>query len=169
MLKLLRFTSAAMAALSMALLLPGSASAQDRDTQEVSRYTLTEAGLAKYSQATKKIAALPGAQQSDCDDDDSESMSLDQMAAKFDATPGVKAAIQSAGMTTREYVVFMWSIFQNGMAAWALEQPGGKLPAGTSNANVDFYKNHQAEIAKLEAPNKGDDCGEQADEESDEA
>ena len=46
--------------------------------------------------------------------------------------------------------------------------PGGKLPAGTSKANVDFYNSHQAELAKLEALNKGDDCDEQADEEVDE-
>lgn len=153
------------AAFATALFLPGLAAAQDRDTQEIAKYTLTEAGLAKYTQASKKIAALPAAAQANCEDDDSESKSLDQMAAKFDATPGMKAAIQSAGMTTREYVVFMMSMFQNGLAAWALEQPGGKLPAGTSKANVDFYKAHQGEIAKLEALNQNDDCDQQAEEE----
>jgi len=71
------------------------------------------------------------------------------MAAKINAVPGAQAAIQSAGMPTREYIVFMWSMMQNGMAAWALTQPGGKLPPGISQSNVDFYKRHEAEMTAL--------------------
>ena len=37
----------------------------------------------------------------------------------------------------------------DGMAAWALAQPGGKLPAGVKMANVNFYRSHEAELAKL--------------------
>ena len=91
------------------------------------------------------------------------------MAAKLNAHPGVKAAIQSAGMTTREYLLFSWSIVHNGMAAWALSQPGGKLPPGTSKANVDFYNRHAAELAALGKATGDDECnGEPAEEESDE-
>jgi hypothetical protein len=114
-------------AMTIALLLPAFAAAQDRDAREVQGHVLTDAGLAKYTQATKKIAALPGG---DCDDDDSQS--IDQMTAKLNASPGARAAIQSAGMTTREYVVFTWSLLQTGLAAWAVDQPGGKLPQSPS-------------------------------------
>ena len=31
-------------------------------------------------------------------------------------------------MTAHEYVVFSFSLLQNGLAAWAVSQPGGKLP-----------------------------------------
>jgi hypothetical protein len=155
-------------AFTIALLLPGFVAAQDRDTQEVMSYVLTDAGLAKYTQAAKKIAALPQNPTSDCgEEEDSDSQSLDEMVAKFNAVPGVKAAIQSAGMTTREYFVFTMSIFQNGMAAWALTQPGGKLPAGVSKANVDFYNRHATEIGKLEGLKKDDECDAQSDEEAD--
>jgi hypothetical protein len=99
-------------AVTIALLLPGFAAAQDRDTQEVQKYTLTDAGLAKYSQATKKLAALPGG---DCDDDDSQS--IDDAAAKLNASPGAKTAIQSAGLTPREYVLFSFSLLHSGLAA----------------------------------------------------
>jgi hypothetical protein len=54
------------------------------------------------------------------------------------------------------------SVMQNGLAAWAVSQPGGKLPPGVSQANVDFYKQHEADFAAM-----GDDsdCGDSADDE----
>ncbi len=161
--------NALLVAFAVAAVVPGSAFAQDRDTQEIQSYVLTDAGLAKYQQATKNFAALPARSGSDCEEDeDSDSRSLDELVAKFNAVPGGKAAIQSAGMTTREYFVFTLSIFQNGMAAWALTQPGGKLPAGISKANVDFYNRHAAEFEKLDALKKDDECETRTDEEGNE-
>jgi hypothetical protein len=148
------------------LALPGVAAANENDKREISNYVLTEASLAKFKQATDKLSAVPGAcakadDDDDDDDDDSSSQSLDQMVAKLDAVPGAKAAIQSAGMTTREYVVFMWSIMQTGMSAWAQDQ-GGKLPPGVSQANVDFYRKHEAAMAAI---GKNDPCDDDSAEE----
>ena len=134
------------------------AAAQDRDAQEVSRYVLTESGLAKFAQASQNIAGIPGA----CDhkDDDSDDLkSIDEMVAKLNSVPGIQGAIQSAGMTSREYVVFMFSMMQSGMAAWAVSQPGGKLPPGVSQANVDFFKQHETAMAAI---GEGDSCGDDA-------
>ena len=133
--------------------------AQDRDTQEVSRYVLTESGLAKFEQATRNISAVPGACEREGDDSD-DLKSIDQMVAKMNSVPGIQGAIQSAGMTTREYVVFMFSMMQNGMAAWAVSQPGGKLPPGVSQANVDFFKQHETAMAAI---GEGDPCGDDGD------
>jgi hypothetical protein len=142
-------------------LAPPLAVAQDRDSQEIASYVLTDAGLAKYLQAARNIAALPTQPTRGCDEEEiADSQSLDKLTAKFNAAPGVKAAIQSAGMTTREYVIFTFSIFQNGLAAWALTQPGATLPAGTSKANVDFYRKHEAELQQLEELSQDDDCSE---------
>lgn len=124
------------------------ASAQDADSQEVMRYTLTEAGLAKFTQAARNVASVPGACEQEEDDSD-DLKSIDEMVAKMNSVPGVQAAVQSAGMTTREYVVFMLSVFQTGMASWAVSQPGGKLPPGVSQANVDFVRKHEARVAAL--------------------
>ncbi len=156
-----RFTVAALAgaALLLAAVAPG-AHAQDADTTEVKRYVLTEAGLAKYSQAHRNLAALPARSSRDCDDDSGDSpTSISGMVAKLDATPGAKAAVQSSGMTTREYVVFSMALLQNGLAAWALDQPGGKLPAGVSRSNVDFVKKHDAELKRLGELGRKNDCG----------
>ena len=114
--------------------------------------------------AAKILAALEK-QTSDCDDEGDDAQSIDAMVARFDASPGVKAAIQSAGMTTREYVLFTWSLLQNGLAAWAVDQPGGKLPAGASQANVDFYRKHEAELQSLSKLAPSSDCDEIAEDE----
>jgi hypothetical protein len=152
---------ASLAALTLLLIAPRLVSAQDADANEVQRYTLTDAGLAKYSKATKNLASVEGGGLNACDDEDADGGSLDEIAAKIDAVPGAKAAIQSAGMTSREYVLFSMSLLQNGMAAWAASQPGGSLPPGVSKANVDFLKKHDAELKQLETFTKQQDCGDE--------
>ncbi|MGQ0428626.1 MAG: hypothetical protein ACT4UQ_01650 [Gammaproteobacteria bacterium] len=142
---------------SFALLLPATVVSQDRDTQEIQRYVLTDAALAKYKVATTKLAALPPG---GCDEDD-DTPSIAAVVAKLDAMPAARAAITSAGMTTREYIVFSFSIVHNAMASWALSQPGGTLPPGTSQANVDFIKRHAAEIESLPKASE-DACDEEA-------
>ena len=98
---------------------------------------LTEAALAKYTKAVHKLHPLKEQLQQDCDREEAPD-SLNGMAAHMDAVPAVKAALKTAGMTSREYLLFSWSVFQNGMAVWALDQPGGALPPGTKTANVNF-------------------------------
>ena len=159
-----RIAGALLATATMMLTVSHLASAQDADTEEVRRYALTDTGLAKYTQATKRLAALPAAGSGACDDEDTVTQSLADMAAKLDALPGVKAAIQSAGMTSREYVLFSMSLLHTGMAGWAAGQPGGKLPPGVSKANVDFMKKHATELKQLEALSPRDDCGDDAEE-----
>jgi hypothetical protein len=135
--------------------------AADRDTEEVSRYVLTEAGLTKFSAASTNLSKLGKSSLTAGCDEDSPS-SLDKVVAKADASPAVKAAIQGGGMTTREYIVFSMSLLQSGIAAWGMEQPGGKLPPGVSKANVDFYKSHKAAIDKLSVA-KNAECGDSGD------
>lgn len=157
----LRLQLATVAAAAIALTAPGVATASDKDTREVAAYVLTDAGLAKFTQATQNLAAVPGACARN-DDDGSNSQSIDQMVAKLNAVPGAQAAIQSAGMTTREYVVFMFSMLHNGMAAWAVSQPGGKLPPGTQQSNVDFIKKNEA---RMSAIGQNDPCDDESGEE----
>lgn len=129
----------------------------DRDTNEIAGYVLTDAGLAKYTQAVRKLQPLMGQMPQDCDDD-AGPKSLNDAAARMDGVPAVKSALKGAGMTSREYLLFSWSVFQNGMAAWALDQPGGKLPPGVKMANVNFYRAHEAELKKLGELTKHADC-----------
>jgi hypothetical protein len=156
-----RYSGGFLAAMAIALLLQSPAFAQDADTQEVLRYTLTEAGLTKYINATKKLATLPDSCEDE--DDDGNANTIADMVAKIDANPGARAAIQSAGMTSREYAVFTMSLVHHAMAAWAVNQPGGKLPPGVSQANVDFLNAHEAQLKPLEG--LGDKCSDEAAEE----
>ena len=145
-----------------ALLVVGTAAAAfasgaDRDSREVESYVLTDAALAKFAQASRNLRAHESAMPSVCDDD-KDAKSLDALVARVDAIPAAKTAITSAGLTTREYVVFMFSLMQNGLAAWALDQPGGMLPPGVSMANVNFYRAHAATMKELGAATQATDC-----------
>jgi hypothetical protein len=68
--------------------------------------------------------------------------------------------MKSAGMSSREFFVFSMSLVQNAMAAWALDQPGGKLPPGAQMANVKFYRAHEAALKKLGEETKSGGCKE---------
>jgi hypothetical protein len=157
----IQLATAVAVAATITLATPATAVGADKDSREVASYALTEGGLAKFTKATQNLAAVPGAC-AEQDDDGSNSQSIDQSVAKLNAVPGAQAAIQSAGMTTREYVVFMWAMLHNGMAAWAASQPGGKVPPGTLQSNMDFYKNHEAQMAAL---GEKDPCDEDSGEE----
>ena len=161
MVKLAHAFSALAAALAVLLLVQLPARAGDADSQEVMAYTLTEAGLAKFTKASQNLAALPSGGPDACksdDDSDAQSNSISSLAAKIDAFPGAKSAIQSAGLTSHEYIVFTMSLLQNGLAAWALKQPGGKLPPGVNKANVDFVNSHGPQIEMLKGLS-GAECG----------
>jgi hypothetical protein len=166
------FYAVLLTAISIALLAPAVAVAQgfpNRDAREISSYALTETALAKYTQATANLGDMSKQVLGNCDDDDGEgASSLNESAARIDAVPGAQAAIRSAGMTTREYVVVTWSLFEAGMAAWALEQPGGTIPPGVSRANVDFVRAHKASLEKLDNQGGSDLCEETEGEESEE-
>ena len=77
------------------------ARALEADKAEISRYALTESGLAKFAQATQHLQAIPGACAREDDDDGPDNESLDQMTARLNAIPGAQAAIQSAGMSAQ--------------------------------------------------------------------
>jgi hypothetical protein len=146
-------------AFTLALLSLGVARAQgltDLDTKEIAGYVLTDAALAKYTKAVHKLQPLMEQVPKNCDDESPQS--LNGIAARMDGVPAVKSALKAAGMTSREYLVFSLSVFENGMAAWALEQPGGKLPPGVKIANVNFYRAHKAELEKLGELTKQADC-----------
>jgi hypothetical protein len=126
----------------------------DADMREIQSYMLTEAGLARYMQATR---GLKGIEIAECDDEPDVG-SIAQAAAKIDAVPAAKAAVKSAGMTSREYVVFAFALIETGFAAYALEAPGGNLPPGVNRTNVEFFQRHAGELQELAAETEDDGC-----------
>ena len=151
------------AALALAASTPAWSQASGAgDANEIHSYKLTDAGLAKYTQVGRNLESLASKAAADCandgSDDSENGTTIDQVVARLNSTAGAPAAIKSAGMTTREYVVFSMAVFESGMAAWALSQPGGKLPPGVSMDNVNFYRKHQAALEKLGQSTKSADC-----------
>jgi hypothetical protein len=135
MLNRLRLWTTLLSAFAAVLVAPAVSFAQDftdADTREVAGYVLTEDGLERFTQASKNLGSLSKEILNDCEDSDDGNgndnpETLDDMVAHMDSIPGVTAAIESAGMSNREYIVFSLSIFQNAMAAWVSETDG-ELP-----------------------------------------
>jgi hypothetical protein len=124
------------------------------DEQTLARYRLTEAALAKFTQASRNFIAVATADSQALGEQDEgeNSRNIAEIAALYDRHPALKRAITSAGMTSREYVTFLMSMFQAGMAAWLVEQQGGKfdnVPAGTPHENIRFYQRHKAELERI--------------------
>jgi hypothetical protein len=142
--------------LAAALLLPAARAETlpEADTREVRSYALTEIALGKYVEATRKLSAIP----LDCAAEEPGISNLTEAAARIDAMPGGKAALQSAGLTSREYVVFAFSLIENAYASYALEQPGGKLPPGVSMTNVEFLRRNSGVIEQLANETELADC-----------
>lgn len=149
----------ALAALIVALPAAHAKLLPDADTREVRAYTLTDAGFAKYVKATK---ALKDVRFQNCiagdDDDDDGADSIASAAAMIDAVPAAKAALQSAGMSSHEYVVIAFSVLENGMASYMMQTPGGKMPDGINPANVDFIRKHSAELQQLANESDEESC-----------
>ncbi len=133
--------------LGLLLLLPAALgeALPEADTREVRAYTLTDAALGKYVEATRKLSAIP----LDCSAGGSDVGSLSDAAARIDAVPGARAAVRSAGLTSREYVVFAFALIENAFASYALEQPGGKLPPDISMSNIEFLRRNSGVIEQL--------------------
>jgi hypothetical protein len=145
----------ALAAIAVMLLLPAAhAALPEADDLEIQSFVLTEAGLAKYMRATRSLKGIPI---DDCAGGTGIS-SLAEAAARIDAVPGAKAAVQAAGLTSRQYVVFAFSLIHNAFASYSLQAPGGTLPPGTSMANVEFIRAHLAELEKLAAETADSTC-----------
>jgi hypothetical protein len=118
-----------------------AAFAQDADMEMLAEYRLTDEGLANFAQASRNVAAAVKADPSLEDSVDvSDDATIAELADLYDSHPVVRTAIESAGMTSTEYVTFLYSMIQAGMAAWMVEEYGQtELPEGTPQENVDYY------------------------------
>ena len=126
----------------------------EADARELRAYTLTEAVFDRYAQATRNLSRV----RIQACDEPSGVTSIDEAAAKLDAVPAARSALHSAGMTSREYVVFAFSVLQSGIAANALGEPGGVVPPDVPRENVDFYLDHAGEMQRLTDEAEGPAC-----------
>jgi hypothetical protein len=135
-------------ALLVIMVLPyASAELSMADEREVNNYRLTEKKLQQFGKATKNLVALAQKNvkiwQKPPEMTDEKGGSLTKLAEKFDKIPGVKKAVEDAGMTSREYWLFHLAMIY-GSTGHIVLKSGGKLPEGYSKANTEFYGKHEA-------------------------
>lgn len=162
-----RYSRAVALSLLMALLAvfaPDVHSApNDADLRELSRYELTMSDFRKYAAATASLAKHVKTQDEYADeelvDDVADAESLDDMAARIGRTPETRKAIESSGLTVRQYMVISMALLQATFAQYAVDQGADPAKvakdAGVNPANLEFVKEHRAEIEKLNPRNAG--------------
>lgn len=138
-----------------AVVLPRGPLRAQSDEQLLATYRLTDAALTKFVQASRNIIAAGKADPAlfrEEDDDEEDEATIADIAAVYDQRAPLKRAISSAGLTTREYVTFMLSMFQAGVASWIVKQQQGKfdnVPASIPRENVLFYQRHEPELDRI--------------------
>jgi hypothetical protein len=123
----------------------------------LANYRLTSANLAKFLAATQALHAMEGEDfdiEDQFDGDNPENLNITRIAAAFDSEPRIKAAINGAGMSSRDYVTFLFSTMQ-AMFGSVMVQMGGEnalaeMPAGVLKQNIQFFMEHQDEFEALD-------------------
>jgi cob(I)alamin adenosyltransferase len=112
---------------------------------------LTEKRLDQFTQVMRNMAAelLKNPEVAKNSKGVSANASIDEMVAAIDKIPPMKRSIESAGMTTREYMLFQIALFSAAMGNYAVQQ-GQKLPAEFSAEHVAFYKAHEDKFKTLQ-------------------
>ncbi len=126
----------------------------------IANYRLTSASLDKFVRATNALKALEDEDidlEERLDMDDPEDIDLNEIAAAFDSEPRIKNAINGAGMTSREYLTFMFAMIQ-AMFGSVMVQMGGEqalndMPAGVLKDNIRFFTENQAAFEALDDDN----------------
>lgn len=123
----------------------------------VANYRLTTASLDKFVRATNALKELED-EDIDLEDrfdmDDAEDASVADIAQAFDSEPRIKGAINGAGMTSREYITFMFAMIQ-AMFGSVMVQMGGEqalndMAPGVLKDNIRFFTEHQDAFEALD-------------------
>lgn len=131
---------------------------------ELANYRLTTDNLNKF---VKVVEALEGLEEEDIDiderfkDPDAEDFSIAKIAEAFDSEPRIKSAINGGGMSSREFVTFMFAMMQAMFGSLAVQMGGEKalddMPAGALKDNIRFFLDNQEVFERL--GDHGDDDG----------
>jgi hypothetical protein len=130
--------------------------AQMFDDPALANYRLTSANLTKFIAATQALQGLEGEDfeiEDQLDLENPENINLANIAAAFNREPRIRDAIGGAGMSTQDYVTFMFSMMQAMFASIAVQMGGEEalddMPSGVLKDNVRFFMAHQEEFAAL--------------------
>jgi hypothetical protein len=126
----------------------------------LANYRLTSANLTRFLAATQALHAMEGEDfdlEDQFDGDNPENINITRIAEAFDSEPRIKGAINAAGMSSRDYVTFLFSTMQ-AMFGSLMVQMGGEnalaeMPAGVLKQNIQFFMEHQEEFEALDMGN----------------
>lgn len=120
-------------------------------------YRLTSANLDKFLAATQALNAMDGEDfdlEDQFDTENPETMTLSRIAAAFESEPRIKGAINGAGMSTRDYVTFLFSTLQAMFGSLMVQMGGDQaladMPAGVLKQNIQFFMEHQDAFEALD-------------------
>lgn len=190
-----RRRTARLAATLLAVLFPSALSAQAITKAEIEKYRLTMANVERLLTVARNMKALEndaelqkwaaqnareeGSEAGTENNPNAEAEGLTKMAAKLSEQPKVRQAVQSAGITPREYALTTYALLMSSMPVAAEKQYGktvdtkGLAPAMVANIelvranwtriNAMGEEMKKYEMKKPEAPggeDEGDDEGE---------
>lgn len=120
------------------------------DDPALANYRLTTANLTKFLAAAEALEGLEG-QNIDLEDrldvDNPEDLNIADIAAAFDSEPRVKGAINGAGLSSREFVTFLFSMMQAMFGSIAVQMGGDEaladMPDGVLKSNIQFFLANQ--------------------------
>ena len=129
----------------------------DAEVAEITGYRLRMDEVERWYQAQRNVyeamrknPALAEQLESDGDDP-----SLDELEARFGAVPEVRRAIEAAGLEVRDFVVIVFTLAQAGVANAAVEMGASRdsvlARTGVEPANLDFVREHKAELERMRA------------------
>lgn len=128
---------------------------EGRDLETLSNYKLTMDDLHKWARANTAVSAI-ARQRPDLEEEmatNAEEASIEGMADKLNSVPDVREAIESNGLSARQFTVITFTVMQVAMAQMALQQgvPADSFAAraGINPGNLEFYEANRVEIDQL--------------------
>jgi hypothetical protein len=125
-------------------------SARDSASREIDDYRLTSDALQRLAAAKRNVSALY-ARDPSVDGrmrGTSAPKTLDEMTARINSEPGMKAALQQAGLSARDYMISMVAL-QGAIKGYQLKTTGKldttRIPP-TVMANIDFVGTHMSDV-----------------------
>lgn len=122
----------------------------------LANYRLTSANLTKFLAATQALEALEGENfdlEDQFDTDNPENLNINDIAAAFDSEPRIKSAINGAGLSSREFVTFLFSMMQAMFGSIAVQMGGedalDDMPNGVLKSNIQFFLANQEAFEAL--------------------
>jgi hypothetical protein len=128
------------------------------DDPEVAGYRMTQDDLRGFVRATENLKALENRETFDLTEhltrSDTGALGVDGMAAALESEPRVRAAIEDAGMSPRQYVVFMFALVRAvvgaALAGVVGEEALADMPDTTLKHNIRFFLDNEAVFAAME-------------------